>query len=204
MASQSSQFTAVDHLSDSDIEPPTAKAKPVSKRRAGKQKAGPPTLAINDVGRIRAMLGNPKCHCKNQCLSQFVGAKEFEELKKFRDEWSALHKTDQDIVELRLLSTDLCTVFLTSASWGFVAVLLFVLLLLLLLCILVLCSLVLVFFFSVGRCCSWWGGFRYHVRVDCGCQCHCSETFFRVTDRIRMCCGCCCHAVVVVVVMQLW
>ena len=104
-----SQFAPVDRLSDSDPEPPSAKAEAVkplfsSKRRVRKRKASQPTPAINDVGRIRAMLGDPKCHCKNQCLNQFVGNEAFTELKQFRDEWSALHKIDQDVVEPRLIS----------------------------------------------------------------------------------------------------
>lgn len=42
------------------------------------------------------------CACKRDCLKQFQLPSKFAEVFSYRKEWARLHKTDQDVVVLRL------------------------------------------------------------------------------------------------------
>ena len=95
-------FAAVTSLSSGESEPeaegfaaghemPTQKRKRQKPSEQGGQAQVSPTPES-----LRALLGNPKCHCKNSCLSQFTGSSEFGELLQFRQQWSEMHKLDQD------------------------------------------------------------------------------------------------------------
>ena len=98
----SSTFADVAELSASSAsdfggasdEAPAKKNKNKKKRRRDGQ-ASQLQMLSGESG-VRAMLGRPKCHCKQQCLSLFQGDTKFAELCSFRREWSALHKLDQD------------------------------------------------------------------------------------------------------------
>ena len=83
-------FAPVDALS-TEYEPRCSR--PSKRKRAGAKQPGQ-HVPESDV--LRAMLGRPKCGCKQTCLSQFVDDDSFNELVSFRKDWSALHKLDQD------------------------------------------------------------------------------------------------------------
>ena len=65
------------------------------KRKLGKKSQSFADLVSDETG-LRAMLGKPKCHCRKQCLMQFVDDSNFAELLEFRQAWASLHKLDQD------------------------------------------------------------------------------------------------------------
>lgn len=91
-------FDPVDTLSDDDLIAPAIQQHKNETNPAG-QKKGKPAKNIADEQAIRAMLGNPKCHCRHHCLRQFTEPQAFEELKVFRAQWVELHKLDQDSVD---------------------------------------------------------------------------------------------------------
>lgn len=64
-----------------------------SKRKAASQKKKEP----DDIVQIQAMLGK-KCSCKPCCRDVFRSRDGVQKVLKFRSEWKALHKLDQDEV----------------------------------------------------------------------------------------------------------
>ena len=106
MIGSSAAFPAVDCLSgsDSDVDvPPPPQPNPRRLKRVRDE----PRRPIYDPERIRCMLGNPKCHCKQKRLTKFQEHPQFEELQRFRKEWSEMHKLDQDAVETVLMPSKL-------------------------------------------------------------------------------------------------
>ena len=97
-----SAFNPVSTLSsDGEIDPGTAPPP----RPKGKRPHRVLEEAVRDEGSIRAMLGKPKCHCKRQCLLQFTDDESFAQLKAWRDDWSSMHKLDQDQFDALLCSS---------------------------------------------------------------------------------------------------
>ena len=91
----SNTFGAVCTLSDdSPVDSPKPKA-----RNRNKRKRVPLDQSVSDDGNVRKMLGRPKCGCKQGCLRQFTEDASFSELLSFRQEWSAMHKLNQDNVD---------------------------------------------------------------------------------------------------------
>ena len=100
-------FTAVATLSpdpDSfDSDEPLPPQQSCRRKRKAKCMETPPSKS-SEVN-LRAMLGNPRCHCKRGCLSKFSGSEEFAQLKSWRLEWEGFHKLDQDQVVSRSISS---------------------------------------------------------------------------------------------------
>ena len=105
-AADSGLFGQVDALSSDDdaaagpcagLPRKVAKAKRKRGQSDGAHEQEP--AAVSQVSKLREMLGNPKCHCKQGCLQLFVEDPAFTELVKFRDDWSGMHKLDQDHVD---------------------------------------------------------------------------------------------------------
>ena len=94
---QVDSFPSVEALSDESETGPIGPA-PRKKRKRGHvgQDQKSPQLLVSDEQSVRAMLGKPKCGCKQRCLHQFTDDASFKELMSFRLAWSALHKLDQD------------------------------------------------------------------------------------------------------------
>lgn len=88
-----------DEIVQNDPAAPSQAARGQKRRR--RKSAEPTAQASSSVDSLRAMLGNPKCHCARGCLSQFTGASEFSELSQFRQQWAEMHKLDQDHEETK-------------------------------------------------------------------------------------------------------
>lgn len=107
-------FDPVDTLSDDELIAPAIqhhKTNPAGRRNEGKSSKN-----IADEQAIRAMLGNPKCHCRHHCLRQFTAPQAFEDLKVFRAQWAELHKLDQDSVVSLLQLFVTVHIFVGAAS----------------------------------------------------------------------------------------
>ena len=98
-------FAAVNALSDSDSQSQceaVVQTQPANrKRKLDQQKSQTFAESVSDETSIRAMLGKPKCHCKQRCLTKFSDDASFAQLLDFRRAWASLHKLDQDS-EVRL------------------------------------------------------------------------------------------------------
>ena len=107
-AAHSELFGQVDALSSDDdaaagpcagLPRKVAKAKRKRGQSDGKGEQEPAAVIVSQVSKVREMLGNPKCHCKQGCLQLFVEDPALTELVKFRDDWAGMHKLDQDHVD---------------------------------------------------------------------------------------------------------
>ena len=118
-----STFAPVSTLSSDDEcveEPPVPDHAPSAPSRPKKRKATESDIApTSSTVSIRAMLGKPKCHCRNKCLAQFSDDSAFEELSKFRDNWLEMHKLDQDHEDTWLDPVFLRFQFIHFGDWVF-------------------------------------------------------------------------------------
>ena len=93
---------SVDALSLSSGEPSCAAASDVDSDCAeNKEKRGQKRkrLPLDDQVGLRATLGK-RCLCvKWNCFEKFTRDSDFEELLRFRGDWCAMHKLDQDRME---------------------------------------------------------------------------------------------------------
>lgn len=91
-----STFAAVSAFSSDESEGFVANCEMPTRKRQRKARQKSSGQVSPTPESLRALLGKPKCHCKNSCLQQFTGSCEFGELLQFRQQWSEMHKLDQD------------------------------------------------------------------------------------------------------------
>lgn len=97
MAAPDGVFPDVCQLSSDEELPGQDQCRKGKKRKKQKQDGSQPELqAVSTEKDVRAMRGNPKCHCRQGCLNPFSEASAVKELVEFRSRWSELHKLDQD------------------------------------------------------------------------------------------------------------
>ena len=98
-ASSSRTQRTIQDLSDSDPEatpvptPAATSQKPRKRRRTVEERRA----KFTDVNKLQILLRKP-CYknCKRKCRKVFQRRENFEQLVKFRKDWSKVHKVDQD------------------------------------------------------------------------------------------------------------
>ena len=108
LSSQPSRQTVIEDLSGSDAEDPPPL--PAKVRKAAKRR---PTLEqrrakCTNVQALELLVQKP-CYkrCRKSCHKQFQCRENFEQLVKFRKDWSMVHKVDQDETVPRHFSENL-------------------------------------------------------------------------------------------------
>ena len=104
-------FQSVETLTESDEEgsqgsgsKPTKPGSTAQELRAGRKSAKRKRQEISEACRqrltsepdLRKLLLKSCAQCNRRCLEKFKGRAKFEELQQFRQEWTGLHKLDQD------------------------------------------------------------------------------------------------------------